>query len=84
MGLLQRVNRLATSLGGRICPECGGGGRGPVKVEMHIPLYGKNECSTCDGSCRDSGPEFCNSCGRVLRFTIKFDNPNGQDDEDGV
>jgi len=79
----QRIERLEGNMdGGQGCPECGGGGGGTVQFITHV--HHEDECPTCGGPCRESGPEFCNSCGQLLRFTIKFDNHNNQEDEDGL
>ena len=72
----QRVERLEGNMGGGAeCPECGGGGRGPVRLAVHHP--DGDDCPSCDGPCLGLGPEFCPGCGRSLRCTLVFDFPIG-------
>lgn len=79
----QRVERREETMGGGDpgCVECGGGGRGPVHFELHA--HHGDDCLSCGGPCRDSGPDACPACGRTLRFTLDFESPNGLGAEDG-
>lgn len=80
--MLQRVERLEGNLeGGPVCPECGGGGSGPVRFVVHSRY--EDECPTCGGPCQDTGPDACPGCGRTLRFTLDFDSPGGLEAEAG-
>ena len=70
MSLLQRIDRLETSLGGQPCPECGGWPGCPVSFVLDSP----------DGE-GPAGPERCPRCRRVLHFTLALAEDVGLETE---
>ncbi len=66
MSIKSRLDRLEDRIGGCGCPECGAGGTGPVRFQMHE--HG------------DPEPKPCGTCGaEPFVFTLTLDNPNNID-----
>ena len=70
MGLKKRLEALEAQFGGGPpgCPECGGGGGGPVTFTFGGAL----------GPGEEFVQEYCPSCGCEMNFTMKIDLPRGE------
>ncbi len=69
-GLGKRVARLERA-GGRPCPACGGGGRGPVAYEVVPP----EAVATLPPCAKARPPERCRNCGRCTKFWVTMAAP---------
>lgn len=64
MSMANRIKKLEKqNQGGSVCPVCGDNGE-PI-----------TECQIVEHA---EGPENCPGCGRLLRFTLKFERPFGE------